>query len=145
TNGPHEISAEDSTTHHLASSPFQVNGQGKSLSLPHLHLSTNSLDFGSGDPTTSTTKKLTLSNHGNGMITWQESTNQPWLLMTPTQGTFSRDIPQQVTLAVDRSKLPPNIHKAKVDFSSNGGTESLDVSMEVTLLKPEHNAVMQIS
>jgi Viral BACON domain len=143
--GAHTIMAEDSIKHQVASFPIMIDGKGVSLRPPHLHLSVNSLDFGAGDQATNTTEALTLLNNGNSEITWQESTSQPWLLMTPTQGTFTNDISQQVTIAVDRSQLQPGSYTAQVNFSSNGGNESLAVAMTVTPLKPEHDAIMQIS
>jgi hypothetical protein len=143
--GTHVILAEDALKHQVASFPIMVDGKGISLRPPHLHVSVNTLDFGTGDQATNSTKALTLLNSGNGEIVWQESTSQPWLLMTPTQGNFTRDIPQQVTIAVDRSKLRSGSYTAQVNFTSNGGNESLAVSMKVTQLQPQHDSIMQIS
>jgi hypothetical protein len=105
----------------------------------------NTLDFGSGDQATNNTKTLTLLNSEGSEITWQGSPSESWLLITPREGNFTHDVPQPVTVAVDRSKLPLGIHTADVHFSSNGGDESLAVSMQVTSLQPEHEAVMHIS
>ncbi len=139
--GSHVITAEDSLTHKVASFPVSISGQGIVSRPPHLHLSVSTLDFGSGDHT----KTLTLLNSEGSEITWQGRPSESWLLITPREGSFTHDAPQQVTIAVDRSQLQPGSHTAKVHFSSNGGDESLAVSTEVTSLQPEHEAVMQIS
>jgi hypothetical protein len=143
--GPHVITAEDSLTHKVASFPISVSGQGIVSRPPHLHLSVNTLDFGSGDQATNDTKTLMLLNSESSEISWQGSPSEPWLLITPNEGNFTRDVPQRVTVAVDRSKLPLGTHTANVHFSSNGGNESLAVSMGVTPLQPEHQAAMHIS
>jgi Viral BACON domain len=144
-NGSHTITAEDSLTHKVASFPIRVEGEGVVSRPGHLHLSVNTLDFGSGDQATNSTQTLTLFNTESSEISWQADTSKPWLLITPTEGTFTHDMPQQVTVAVDRSKLPLGPHSAKIHFSSDGGNESLAVSAQVTSLQPEHEAIMQIS
>ena len=137
-NGSHLITVEDSLSHKVASFPISIDGAGVSLRPPHLHLSVNTLDFGSGDQATNSTKKLTLSNTGSSQITWQASADQNWLLITPTGGTFTRDMPQNVTVAVDRSKIPTGSYSAKLHFFSSGGDEYLSVSAKVVPLQPEH-------
>jgi Viral BACON domain len=143
--GSRMIRVEDPLTHKVASFPIRIDEQEASLRPPHLHLSANTLDFGSGDPTTNTPKALTLSNSGSGEINWQASTSETWLSVTPTQGNFTHDIPQQVTVAVNRSKLGTGSYNAQLHFTSNGGDPSLDISMQVTPLTAEHTALMQIS
>ncbi len=144
-SGPHTITAEDSLNHKVASFPIRVDGEGTASRPGHLHLSVNTLDFGSGDQATNSTRTLTLFNTESSEISWQADTSKSWLLITPTEGNFTHDMPQQVTVAVDRSRLPLGSYSAKIRFSSDGGNESLAVSAQVTPLKPEHEAIMQIS
>jgi Viral BACON domain len=145
--GPHTIIAEDSLRlrNKVVSFPILVDGLETSLPPPLLHLSVNTLDFGVGDQATNSIKTLTLSNGGSNEISWQGSTSEPWLLITPTQGNFIPDIPEQVTVAVDRSKLPPGSFNGLIHFYSNGGEESLTVSAQVVPLQAEHAAVLQVS
>jgi hypothetical protein len=66
-------------------------------------------------------------------------------LITPKEGSFPREIPQQVTIAVDRSNLQPGSYSSQLHFESNGGNESISVSVQVTPLNPEHSAIIQVS
>ena len=144
-SGAHVITAEDSITRKMASFPVVLDGAGMTLSPPYLNLSVSTLDFGLGDQATNSAEKLTLSNTGNSEVTWQGTPSQPWLLMTPTQGVVTHDISQEVTVAVDRSQLPPNSYTAQINFSSNGGNDSLNVLVQVSKLEPQRDPVMQIS
>ena len=144
-SGTHVITAEDSITRKVASFPVVLDGDGMTLSPPYLDLSVNTLDFGLGDQATNSAEKLTLSDTGNSDITWQAIPSEPWLLMTPTQGVVTHDISQEVTVAVDRSQLPPNSYTAQINFSSNGGDDALNVLVQVSKLEPQHDAIMQIS
>jgi hypothetical protein len=144
-SGTHIIRAEDSLKHLSAAFPITVDDNGIALRPPHLQLSIHTLDFGSGDQATNNTKTLTLLNSGSAQITWQANVDQPWLELSPSQDTFTRDFPQRVTVGVDRSKMEPGLHKAKINFTSNGGNESLAVSVQVTTLPQLHDAILQVS
>lgn len=144
-NGAHVISAEDAVTHKLAQFTVLVNGQGASLRPAHLLLSQQSLDLGTGDQATNSTRTITLSNVGGGLISWQGSATQPWLLLAPKSGTFSSGQHVQVTIAVDRSTLKPGPYTAQVIFASNAGDTTLPVRMQVTPLDAGHEAVLGLT
>jgi hypothetical protein len=143
--GYHTITAEDAITHKVVSFPIRVDGEGMPLTPPRLRLSADTLNLGSGDQATNSTQTLTLLNSGGSQITWQASASDPWLLITPPIGSFPRDIPQQVTVAVDRSNLKTGSYSSQLHFHSNGGDQSISVSMHVTPLNPEHAAIIQVS
>jgi hypothetical protein len=145
TPGPHVIHAEDSVKHTIASFPISITGQGGTLRPAHLKLSQSFLDLGAGNPSLNSSRTLSLTNAGDGQISWQGSTNQPWLLITPKSGTFVKGQSAQVTIAVDRSQLRPGPYRAFVIFSSGADESMLDVRMQVTTLHTVQEAVLQLS
>ena len=143
--GPHIIRAEDAILHKSASFTIMVSGQSTSLRPAHLLFSLNAIDFGSGDQATNSTQVITLSNAGGGQITWQATTTQAWLLISPNSGTFASGQNMQVVVAVDRSNLKVGSYPAGVIFTSNAGQYTLPVKMTVTQLQPGHEAVLQLT
>ncbi|MDQ2714154.1 MAG: hypothetical protein M3Z08_04530, partial [Chloroflexota bacterium] len=143
--GNHVIHVEDATLHKTAGFTLLVTGHGSSLRPPHLELSTNMLDMGSGDQATNSSQIIVMSNAGGGQVTWQTSATQPWLMVSPTSGTFSNGQTVQVTVAADRSNLKPGAYSAAVLFLTSAGQSSLSASMKVTPLDPGHESVLQLT
>ncbi|GHO85438.1 BACON domain-containing protein [Dictyobacter formicarum] len=144
--GPHTIILEDAHTHRYISTPIQVTGSIGPLRPAHLRLSDNELDFSAGDQATNTLKKMSLSNSGAGQITWQATTTQPWLMLSPQGGTLSANMPPtDVMVAVNRADLQPGDYTAQVLFSSSAGDSKLPVKMKVLPLQAEHGPVLQLS
>ncbi len=143
--GQHTIRAEDARLHKFASFTLQVTGHGISLLPSHLVLSSQSIDFGPGDQATNSAQTITLLNTGGGQISWQTTVTQPWLMLSPNSGTFSGGQQMQVTLATDRSSLLVGSYHAQVIFTSNAGVIPLAIAMQVTPLKPGHEAVLQVT
>ena len=143
--GSHMIHAEDARLHKIASFSIFVTGNSLSSRPPHLVLSTTSINLGSGDQATNSTRTIAMSNAGGGQITWQTTVTAPWLLLSPASGTFSVGQQIQERLAVDRSTLPVGPYTAEVIFTSNAGRVILSVKMQVTQLQPGHEAVLQLT
>lgn len=143
-SGSHIIRAEDALTHKTASFTITVTGHSASKP-PHLVLSAGNVNLGSGDQATDSAVAITLNNAGGGTISWQSGTTQPWLLLSPTNGTFASGQPMKVTIAGDRSNLKQGIYSGNVIFSSNAGQLTLHVKMNVTPLQPQHEAVLQLT
>lgn len=143
--GPHTLNAEDATTHKLASFPILVTGQSGPSRPAHLYLSQESLDLGIGDPSESTVKTVALTNTGGSPISWQAHTAADWLLVSPAKGTLLSGQSAQIKVAVDRSSLSPGPYSTKITFDSGGGSDTINVKMQVTALQPGHEAVMQLS
>jgi len=143
--GTHVIRAEDAHLHKTAAFTILVTGYSPSLRPAHLLLSGRTLDLGSGDQATNSTKTITLTNAGGGQISWQAATTQPWLLLSPKSGTFSNGQAIQVTIAADRSNLRPGAYAAQAIFSSNAGQVALPVSMKTTQLEAGHEPVLQLT
>ena len=139
--GLHTIRAEDARSHKSATFPVIVTGQ-PSQRPPHFRISTSSIDLGSGDQATNSAQTILLSNAGGGQISWQATTTESWLLISPRSGTFSYSQPMRVTIAGDRSNLNMGSYSASVLFSSDAGpTTHLQVKMGVEALQPGHEAV----
>lgn len=145
-NGSHTINAEDALTHKITSFPVVVSGDNEVALRPsHLQLSIESLDLGSGDQAENSKQTISLTNLGSGQISWQGSSTQPWLMMTPQSGTFYSGAQSKVIIAVDRSSLQPGSHSAQVLFTSNVGNIPLNVSTQVVSLDPQNQAVLQVT
>jgi Viral BACON domain len=143
--GPHIISAEDASLHKSATFPIMVTGQSTSLRPAHLLFSMKAIDFGSGDQASNSTRVITLSNAGGGLISWQARTTQAWLLISPKSGTFASGQNMQVVIAVERANLKVGAYAASVIFTSNAGQYTIPVKMSVTKLQPGNEAVLQLT
>lgn len=143
--GFHNIEAEDMTTHYTANATLQIINAGPSKP-SHLIIKDLSLDAGSGYQGSNTIKSLTLYNDENasGAITWAASSNSPWLLLTPNQGTFSDS--QTLSVGVERGLMTPGSYSGAITFSSNVGAPIVvKVTMAVTPLPPDAGAVMVVT
>jgi len=144
-SGSHTINAEDAVTHKITSFPIMVSGDTIALRPSHLQLSIDTLDLGSGDPATNTKQTISLTNLGSGQISWQGSSTQSWLMMTPQSGTFYSGTQNKVIIAADRASMRPGSYKAQMLFTSNVGNIPLDVNMQVSPLDPQNKAVLQVT
>lgn len=143
--GFHNIEAEDMTTHYTANATLQIINAGPSKP-SHLIIKDLTLDAGSGYQGSNTIRPLTLYNDENasGAITWSASSNSPWLLLTPNQGTFSDN--QKISVGVERGMMKPGSYTGGITFSSNVGAPIVvKVTMEVTPLPPDAGAVMVVT
>lgn len=140
--GFHLIVAEDVATRYTASAMLQVGGEGPSRP-PHLLLDSSALNLGSSVQGADTLQPLLLRNSGNGSISWSASSDQPWLLVAPLQGTFSQG--QTIEVASQRSALPPGDYAGSITFFSNvGAPEKLQVHMTVKALPPNAGPVISL-
>jgi hypothetical protein len=132
-----QVYAEDITTHFIASAQLQVVGNASSLPA-HLELlgqngkPIKSLDFGSVIQGSNTILHLTLENSGSGSITWSASSNQPWLLVSPGQGTFSQS--QKIDVAAQSVNLNRGEHKGTLTLSSNVSAQPQTIQVTMTVL-----------
>jgi hypothetical protein len=94
---------------------------------------TAELDFGAAVKGANSIQPLTLENSGSGVINWSASSDQPWLMLTPTQGMFSDS--QTIAVGIERPlAFGPKEYTGKITFSSNVGKASVMVKMEVRAL-----------
>jgi uncharacterized membrane protein len=141
--GFHTIDAEDVVSHYTANAMLQITGSGATRP-SHLLIKTTSLDFGAGIQGSNTIQPLTLSNTGSGAINWAASSDQPWLILTPNQGTFSSN--ETLEIAVQRGTLTPKDYTGKITFSSNVGSSiTVSVQMTVNPIPPNAGPVLMIT
>ncbi len=96
-------------------------------SAPQLYLSATSLDFGS----TATTLTLDIRNTGAAALTWQVSEDVAWLDCQPKSGTTGVGQQASVVVTVDRSHLSRGSYSQTIAVASNGGSQTVRVTMTV--------------
>ncbi len=142
--GLHLVEAEDVATRYTASATLQVAGQGLTRPPQLVIDSTGPLLMGEDYQGANTIMPLTLRNTGGGIINWQGSSNQPWLLLTPSQGLFSGS--QTIWVAVQRAHLKPGEYSGLLTFTSDvGGQQSVQVKMVVRALPANPGPVLQVT
>src|SRR5579859_4455794 len=147
-----QVYAEDVATHYTASAQLQVVGKASS-SPAHLGLfdqtgkqPVKSLDFGSVPLGLDSIQQLMLENNsgnGSGSITWSAGSDQPWLLVSPDQGTFSQS--QKIDVAVQTLNLKQGIHMGTLTLSSNVSTQPLIFQVRLNVSSPGSGAVLAIT
>ncbi len=143
--GFHTVDAEDVQTHYTANATLQIVNSGQTKP-SHLIIKDTTLDLGAGYQGSNTIQPFTLSNDANasGAITWAASSNKPWLMLSPNQGTFSST--QSISIGVERGTLPPGPQVGKISFSSNVGAPiTIQVEMSVIALPANAGAVLSIT
>lgn len=103
---------------------------------PHLQLSATHVDLGADNPGTVSHKSIALTSVGGEQINWQGSSSQPWLKLSPTQGTVSKSAPVIITITSDRSNLPPQVYSGQITFTQQGSKDkplTLLVTMAVVV------------
>ncbi|MBV9231007.1 MAG: BACON domain-containing protein [Chloroflexi bacterium] len=141
--GEHYIEAEDITTHSVFGAPLQVMGAGAVLP-PLLQISQTSLDMGAKLQGGNTLQPLQMRNAGGGMIAWIAKSNQPWLMLSPTQGVFSDS--QKIFIAATRADLDPGNYQGQITISSNTGVPvTVQVTMSVLPISVDAGAVLAVA
>src|SRR5712691_1908870 len=111
--------------------------QQSTLAAPRLQLSSSSIDLGTNVPGVVAKKIITLINIGGGHLTWQASSDQPWLTVSPNSGTFNgRSIVQVMT---DSGTLRPRSYAGHITFRQQGSSDkplTLSVTMTVKSAPP---------
>jgi hypothetical protein len=145
-NGQHILYTEDATTHRTASFPINISGQRASLRPAHLQIAQTSLDMGLGDPTTNSSKVITLTNIGSGQIAWQSDASQSWLQVSPAKGSIPSGTDTQVNVVANRANMQPGTYTTTLNIASSAGNIALPVRMQVTQLQQvSQQAELQLS
>jgi hypothetical protein len=76
-----------------------------------------------------TTLPLTVSNVGIGTLSFDITSDQPWLTATPSSGATGSYVTVSVT--VDRTSLAPGTYYGNLSVTSNGGAATVPVTMYV--------------
>ncbi|MFN8258374.1 MAG: hypothetical protein U0W24_21980 [Bacteroidales bacterium] len=101
---------------------------------PILLVTVDGLNFG----TSETSKTFIIQNDknkgGNGTLNFTISENLPWLTVEPLTGEVGVTDSKTITVTVDRSGLNIGKYQGSISITSNGGSESINIDMEV--IKP---------
>src|SRR5438270_3839090 len=120
--------------------------QQSTLAPPRLQLSSSSIDLGTNVPGVVAKKIITLINIGGRHLTWQASSDQPWLTVSPNSGTFNgRSIVQVMT---DSGTLRPRSYAGHITFRQQGSSDkplTLSVTMTVKSAPPASLVVSSAS
>ncbi len=92
---------------------------------PILSVVPKSLDFGK----TLEEQPLTITNLGGGKLTWSAPMEEGWIWLEPEAGETLQS--QDALVKIDRSLMGPGTHSAVLQVLSDGGTESVSVSVRV--------------
>ena len=128
--GTHTLHANDAVQGVGATTPITI--LPPSNAPPQLALAANSSNVGAAGPGVVSNKTITLINAGGGRLSWQASSDEPWLTVSPNSGTFSGRTIIQVT--ANRGTLLPLSYTGHVMFTQQGSTNKpliLTVRMSV--------------
>ena len=93
--------------------------------VPELTVTPKSLDFG----TTDTYHVFQIRNTGTGTLSWSLSDNQTWITLSQISGTTQTET-DNITVTVDRTGMCQGTYTGTITVNSNGGYETISVSLE---------------
>ncbi|MFZ5980019.1 MAG: BACON domain-containing protein [Candidatus Zixiibacteriota bacterium] len=94
--------------------------------IPSLVLNTHSLNFGTG----SVELSFNITNSGTGTLTWTITESSTWLSVAPNAGSNQSET-DTIKVTVDRTGLNSGFYSTQVNIQSNGGYDTVGISMEV--------------
>jgi len=94
--------------------------------MPTLAVDPTELDFGMEE----TVLPFNIKNTGTGTLSWTVTADQSWIAVSPTSGETTTET-DEVTVTVDRSGLASGRHEANVEVTSNDGSATVPVMLEV--------------
>ena len=142
--GSHTIEAEDHKTRYTAQTSLHIGNAGPTRP-PHLVVDTLAIDLGQEPVGANSVRPLSMHNDGSGSITWSASSDSSWLLVAPSQGTFSDS--QTISVAGQRANLQPNKdYNGTIKITSSVGTSAtVQVQMSVLSLPVIGTPVLQVT
>lgn len=93
---------------------------------PQLTVSPLLLDFS----TNLSQLTFTVRNSGTGKIDWATSSVQQWISILPSKDSTRTEV-DQVTVTVNRNSLPPTDYTGEIIITSNAGSQTVNVKMNV--------------
>ena len=98
---------------------------------PILHVHPLHLDFGHLPAGETQTKTLHITNRGGGTLGGNLEKTAPWLHLNITKVHSNFTF---VEVTVDTTDLPPTFYRERIEITSSGGQESVEVTLRVTAL-----------
>lgn len=106
------------------------------LGTAQLSISTSVINFAS----TETSKTLSFSNYGSGLLVWSFENIPEWLTISPSSGKYNPYTSySNIILTCDRSKLSPGQNSAILNLKTNDSARP-SYSITVTAVAPGNNA-----
>jgi hypothetical protein len=142
--GQHSIYVLDSAQQSSISTGITIEPAPGSQ--PHLQIPITEISFGQAEAGVVSNKILTLTNTGGGIISWQASSDQGWLTVSPDKGMFSGSTNVQIN--INRENLAPGPYLGHITFRQNGDsatTHTVLVTMEVEATPPTPTAQMPLA
>ena len=75
------------------------------------------------------TRTIELLNTGTGQLAWEAGVGVDWLELSASSGSVQAR--QPLTLTATREGLLPGLHMTRLRISSEGGSQSIDITLEV--------------
>jgi len=105
------------------------------LGTPQLNIYTNTINFAS----TETSKSLSFSNYGSGILSWEFKDIPAWLTISPSSGMYNPYTSyNNIIFSCDRTKLSPGQNTAIVNLKTNDSSHA-SYSITVTAVAPGNN------
>jgi hypothetical protein len=93
---------------------------------------------------TNTIRPLTVTNSGDGEITWSINSDAPWLLVAPSQGIFSQQA--VISVAVQRLGLQPGTYHGALTITSTvSPPRHISVTMRVQTIRFTSGPVLAVT
>ncbi len=113
---------------------LSLSSNGGDLSVPYsmsvpfagLIVSADTLDFGEDI----NSQTFSISNIGNGQLSWELTSNSSWLSVSPNNGNLTSSA-ETITASVNRTSLSPGDYFSSISITSNGGNKTIVVYMSV--------------
>jgi len=108
-----------------------------------LNVNPLALDFGTQNVGSQMTQLLTVGNSGQMDLNWMaDRGNATWLTLDTSRGKIAPGgLPQVIRVSVNTTPLTASPYSAVINFTSNGGTASVDVKLNV-IVTPTNNGPM---
>ncbi len=96
-------------------------------SAPQLTISPSTLDFGS----TLTTSQVEVKNTGTGTMSWNGTPSTNWIVVSSQSGNLNAGNSVILNISINKNGLTPGNYNGSVLFNSNGGSQTLSITMIV--------------
>ena len=93
-------------------------------------------DFGTVPKDQTRSWKFDITNCGSGTLTWSVSDDKTWITVNPTSGSTTTET-DKVTVTISTHGLTPGTHTGHVTITSNGGSKTGTITVEVPTPPPQ--------
>lgn len=94
---------------------------------PQLSISRKIINFG----TQLASEILIIKNSGNGILEWNLTNIPSWIEVSKSSGSLTSNQSSEIIVTAKRTGLSPNKYAGFINVTSNGGTETCNIEMEI--------------